>query len=395
MARLIEQFNEQYFYEPYTMLQWLEQLPEAVLREHPMLCLLLATELCFPMQVRFSLEVIPASELISISDAERGRVETLLQMAEEGWRRQGELSWIGAIWAHRALWSLIDQEPFSSIVNYAQQALVFLPLKGALDRRLRMYRSSCLLFVGTEKLRLGQEGEARQILLQAQEDNVPPGNRFLAIDIRLTLGKCYLMQGELKLAQRYMRQALSDAREVNDEEVIADALLELAWLAFELRDLEAAEQQTLEALEAALRIHPPMQVLHVRAALQLALLQHERGETQAALEQLAELESRLPMEWTPRSFWLASRLYDWQERLRTTTRRTKETKNGVLIEPLSAQEERVLRLLVAGWSNQDIARELIISVNTVKYHVKHLYQKLGVSNRLQASEAARHLLTSD
>jgi LuxR family maltose regulon positive regulatory protein len=51
----------------------------------------------------------------------------------------------------------------------------------------------------------------------------------------------------------------------------------------------------------------------------------------------------------------------------------------------------VLRLLVVGRNNQEIARELIISVNTVKYHIKHLYQKLGVSNRLQASEAARRL----
>jgi len=69
----------------------------------------------------------------------------------------------------------------------------------------------------------------------------------------------------------------------------------------------------------------------------------------------------------------------------------RRAEDGLSIEPLSAQEERVLHLLAAGWSNQEIAREMIVSVNTVKYHVKHLYQKLGVSNRLQASEAARQL----
>lgn len=61
------------------------------------------------------------------------------------------------------------------------------------------------------------------------------------------------------------------------------------------------------------------------------------------------------------------------------------------LAPLSPQEQRVLRLLVAGRTNLEIASELIISVNTVKDHIKHLYHKLGVSNRLEASEAARHL----
>lgn len=64
---------------------------------------------------------------------------------------------------------------------------------------------------------------------------------------------------------------------------------------------------------------------------------------------------------------------------------------GPLVESLSPQEQRVLKLLVAGRSNREIAQELIVSINTVKDHVKHLYRKLGVSTRLQASSAARHL----
>jgi LuxR family transcriptional regulator, maltose regulon positive regulatory protein len=62
-----------------------------------------------------------------------------------------------------------------------------------------------------------------------------------------------------------------------------------------------------------------------------------------------------------------------------------------LVEPLSAQEQRVLHLLATGRSNREIAQELVVSINTVKDHAKHLYRKLGVSNRLQAGEAARHL----
>lgn len=60
-------------------------------------------------------------------------------------------------------------------------------------------------------------------------------------------------------------------------------------------------------------------------------------------------------------------------------------------EPLSVQEQRVLRLLVAGRSNAEIAREFVISVNTVRTHIQSLYRKLNVHNRVQASEVARRL----
>jgi ATP/maltotriose-dependent transcriptional regulator MalT len=62
-----------------------------------------------------------------------------------------------------------------------------------------------------------------------------------------------------------------------------------------------------------------------------------------------------------------------------------------LVEPLSDRELDVLRLIAADRSNQDIARELYLSVNTVKTHVQHIYEKLNVSSRLSAVEEARRL----
>jgi LuxR family maltose regulon positive regulatory protein len=59
--------------------------------------------------------------------------------------------------------------------------------------------------------------------------------------------------------------------------------------------------------------------------------------------------------------------------------------------PLSEQELRVLKLIVAGKSNQQIADELVISVGTAKWHVHNVLQKLGVSNRPQAIARAREL----
>jgi pimeloyl-ACP methyl ester carboxylesterase/DNA-binding CsgD family transcriptional regulator len=56
---------------------------------------------------------------------------------------------------------------------------------------------------------------------------------------------------------------------------------------------------------------------------------------------------------------------------------------------LSQREIEVLRLLAAGHSNQEIADELVISVNTVRRHASNIYDKTGVANRAQAAVYAK------
>ena len=53
-------------------------------------------------------------------------------------------------------------------------------------------------------------------------------------------------------------------------------------------------------------------------------------------------------------------------------------------EPLSRQELRVLRLLVAGQTYAEMAEALIVSPNTIKTQVSSIYRKLGVSRRAEA-----------
>jgi LuxR family transcriptional regulator, maltose regulon positive regulatory protein len=62
-----------------------------------------------------------------------------------------------------------------------------------------------------------------------------------------------------------------------------------------------------------------------------------------------------------------------------------------LVEPLSARELQVLRLIAAGKRNKEIAAALTVSLNTVKKHSSHIYQKLGVDGRTQAVARAREL----
>ena len=60
-------------------------------------------------------------------------------------------------------------------------------------------------------------------------------------------------------------------------------------------------------------------------------------------------------------------------------------------EPLTSRELEVLRLLAAGRSNQRIARELVLALDTVKKHVSHVLAKLGAANRTEAAARARQL----
>ncbi len=62
-----------------------------------------------------------------------------------------------------------------------------------------------------------------------------------------------------------------------------------------------------------------------------------------------------------------------------------------LIDPLSERELVVLRLLGTDLNGPEIARELIVSVNTVRTHTKNIYAKLGVTNRRAAVRRAQEL----
>lgn len=62
-----------------------------------------------------------------------------------------------------------------------------------------------------------------------------------------------------------------------------------------------------------------------------------------------------------------------------------------LIDPLSERELEILALIAQGLKNQEIADQLFISLNTVLYHTKNIYGKLGVNKRAKAIMKAREL----
>ena len=62
-----------------------------------------------------------------------------------------------------------------------------------------------------------------------------------------------------------------------------------------------------------------------------------------------------------------------------------------IVEPLTSRELEVLRMLAAGRSNQAIAGQLFVTLDTVKKHVSHVLSKLGAANRTEAVSRAREL----
>jgi ATP/maltotriose-dependent transcriptional regulator MalT len=62
-----------------------------------------------------------------------------------------------------------------------------------------------------------------------------------------------------------------------------------------------------------------------------------------------------------------------------------------LVEPLTKRELEVLALLATGRSNQQIAEQLVVALDTAKKHVSRVLDKLGATNRTQAVARAREL----
>jgi len=79
--------------------------------------------------------------------------------------------------------------------------------------------------------------------------------------------------------------------------------------------------------------------------------------------------------------WLGTSLY---------SQKTKTTFDPKLLG-LSSREVEVLGLLADGYSNQEIADQLFVSLNTAKTHISNIYSKLNVSRRTQAIQKARDL----
>jgi LuxR family maltose regulon positive regulatory protein len=239
------------------------------------------------------------------------------------------------------------------------------------------------------------------------------GSNFTIVDrVRF-----WLASGELDRATRWVEQLESEERRVapftHERQEVACARIHLAT-----NQPNLALQRLEPVLERATAGKRWRHVIEIRLLQALAYnMQQEETQALDALSQavrLAEPEGYIRSfldEGTPMAT-LLSRLRKRDQKRGPTAyldillaafeqegkahvQLVKQTKASHLPAPLSKREREVLQLLAQGLSNQQIAQELVITLDTVKRHIRHIFSKFGVCNRLQAANKAKELYLLD
>jgi LuxR family transcriptional regulator, maltose regulon positive regulatory protein len=113
----------------------------------------------------------------------------------------------------------------------------------------------------------------------------------------------------------------------------------------------------------------------------------EIGPLIATFQENAERTGR-SLELMP---YLSEVMAAWKSRYQSDPQASTPIAATTISEPLSAREGDILKMIAEGLSNKEIARNLAITPETVKSHVKHIFTKLNVEKRAQAVSRAQVL----
>ena len=227
-------------------------------------------------------------------------------------------------------------------------------------------------------VRLGEFGRAEQDLAEIAEQGQPSG------EIRMALAALRIAQGDPHAATVALAPVLSGAVPVAPATWLALACLLEAIARDGLGDPAAARDALRRGLDAAtpdgvlatFLFHPPTRELFDRYA-------PHRSEQAAQATLVANIRNLLPAgpsEGPPA-----------EPQLGAPAGSPRPADAFRLVDPLSKSEIRVLRYLPTNLSTLEIARELSLSVHTVRTHVRHLFAKLGAHGRSEAVAHARAL----
>jgi LuxR family maltose regulon positive regulatory protein len=248
-------------------------------------------------------------------------------------------------------------------------------LEGALDlvveaerRYVRNYFFPEVRPVGAVKARLwAAHGQVREALDWARERGLSASDEvsYLHESEHMTLARVLLASGDTPEATALLERLLHAAEEGGRTGSVIEILV-LQALGHQTRDDRSAASA---ALARALALAEPEG--YVRIFI-------DEGRPMAVLLEAAAASG------------IAA---GYVRRLLSAFGRPKEKSpaSQSLIEPLSERELDVLRLLGSELDGPEIARELVVSLHTVRSHTKNIYAKLGVNNRRAAVSRAEEL----
>lgn len=209
------------------------------------------------------------------------------------------------------------------------------------------------------------------------------GNFLALAHTTIELARISLLLGRLEQAEKICRDELTLTEQPACANYPAFCLIHLG-LADVLRAKKAwdeAEYHLHQGLETAQK--SGHQYYLAQGYLIAAHLHHAQGKVDQAQDDMRKAEQIAAL--IHNRFLNDAITKNWQ------SLKSKALSAQPLIEPLSERELDVLRLICAGKSNQEIADELFIALDTVKRHANNIYGKLSVKRRAQAILEARRL----
>ena len=195
------------------------------------------------------------------------------------------------------------------------------------------------------------------------------------------LGIVALAQKHYETAQDYFRQALQLGVEVNFRAFLLSLLINIAELLWQMGQSERPITLLAYTAQHAATDHETKinaQQLLQNYQLAVSPQQFTQATQLDHIENLSGLCTTLLYELT----------------LPFTARKAEETAvspRQPLLDPLTPRELEVLQLIADGYTNPEIANELIVSVGTIKTYTNRIFSKLGVRNRVEAATRARKL----
>ncbi len=238
-------------------------------------------------------------------------------------------------------------------------------------------------FSGRLALLQNEVEEASQWLEMSGEQEVI-GPMFFLEDPPLTKVRLLLAKGdEVSIAegQVLLTELLQLVETIHNTRKMIQVLALQAWA----YDLQGRETEALDMLERALTLARPGGFIRTFADLApLATLLHELRKQRRTLHTVdknmdAYLQDILAVVGQEPA----------QTGSQTGSKEDLLVKDG--LEPLTRRELQILHWLDTDLTNKEIARELVVTTETVKLHTKHIYRKLSVNNRRAAVTLAKSL----